>query len=282
MQIIGIGNLVCDIYYQNNEIIGMNGGKSFANIIFNLANMGFETKIIGTCGNDRYGEVIIKSLIKSKVNTDDIKIINEPTNLFHIKLNNNMTTSLISPITHKKQWHKHLIDIPIVKDKIIIIDSIKYIDLATNNLLMLDIGYPNELNKLSDNELLKTLKSRIEILNLNSRVLKYLIKRLNLSHERDLMNYINVKLLLITKGKKGCTFYYDNKNIDMKLVSISKEVDPNGAGDMFFSSIINDYIINKGIINEDILKTSFKRASLLASEVVKVVGARSFYQDLFR
>ena len=75
MNIISVGDLVLDYYYKNNKLIGINGGMTSHNIIANLAKMGLNTKVFACCGNDIQGKIAIKSLEKLKVNTDNIKII---------------------------------------------------------------------------------------------------------------------------------------------------------------------------------------------------------------
>ena len=65
MKIIGIGDLVLDVYMNEKEIIGITSGMSFANIIYNITrllkedkNIGFESIIYGVCGNDIAGNII--------------------------------------------------------------------------------------------------------------------------------------------------------------------------------------------------------------------------------
>ena len=78
MKIIGIGDLVLDIYMNESEIKGITGGMSFANLIYNITRLledynssynnnedkkiDFETIIYGVCGNDIPGDILIKEL----------------------------------------------------------------------------------------------------------------------------------------------------------------------------------------------------------------------------
>jgi sugar/nucleoside kinase (ribokinase family) len=69
MRVVGIGDLAVDYYYKNNKCIGINGGKSSSNIIFNLSYLGIKTAFIGACGNDIQGKICIDSLNKVGVDT---------------------------------------------------------------------------------------------------------------------------------------------------------------------------------------------------------------------
>lgn len=283
-RVLGIGNLVCDIYYYNGKIIGINGGKTFSNIIFNLANMNVKTRIIGNCGNDVYGQVAIDSLNKSGVNTENIIIHHSNTNVFNIDIkNNSYTTNKKCPLCNSKKWTDYSIhNIVFNHNEIVIIDSLKYIHLLNGKIVMFDIGYYNELEKMSNNELKKFLTFQFEIINMNQRVAAYLTKRLNLKNEKELFSYFNASLLIITQGKKGANYYSRNCTLKMKLNDISNEVDPNGAGDLFFASTIKDYINNNLMCDEHFIEESFKHASLLTKEIVKVIGARTYYQKLYQ
>ena len=52
MRVVSIGDLVLDYYYKNGKLLGVNGGMTSHNIIANLAKMGLNTSVYGSCGND--------------------------------------------------------------------------------------------------------------------------------------------------------------------------------------------------------------------------------------
>ena len=86
MKIIGIGDLVLDVYMNEKEILGITGGMSFSNITYNISRLlknynnsedkkiDFETIIYGACGKDISGSIIIDEL---KENNIEIKYILE-------------------------------------------------------------------------------------------------------------------------------------------------------------------------------------------------------------
>lgn len=125
MKIIGIGDLVLDIYMNESEIKGITGGMSFANVIYNITRLlenynssynnnegekiDFETIIYGVCGNDISGDIIIKELESGKINTSYItRKDNKKTREFYMYLDENdnfLTSKKKNYITKKESWY---------------------------------------------------------------------------------------------------------------------------------------------------------------------------------
>lgn len=97
MKIIGIGDLVLDVYMNEKEIVGITSGMSFANVIYNITrllkenkNMEFESIIYGVCGNDIAGNIILKEAEESGIQTKYITIKDKKnTRKFYIYLDEN-------------------------------------------------------------------------------------------------------------------------------------------------------------------------------------------------
>ena len=125
MKIIGIGDLVLDIYMNETEIKGITGGMSFANVRYNITRLlekynssynnnegekiDFETIIYGVCGNDIPGDIIIKELESGKINTSYItRKDNKKTREFYMYLDENdnfLTSKKKNYITKKESWY---------------------------------------------------------------------------------------------------------------------------------------------------------------------------------
>ena len=163
MKIIGIGDLVLDVYMNEKEIVGITGGMSFSNITYNISRLlkdynnsytikdkdkriDFETIICGACGKDVSGDIIIEELKENNIET---KYINEKekknTRKFYIYLDDKdkvIASKKKNYITKKETWYstslvKEKIDKELLgKDNIYIFDNIsknfrnimKYID----------------------------------------------------------------------------------------------------------------------------------------------------------
>ena len=125
MKIIGIGDLVLDIYMNESEIKGITGGMSFANVIYNITRLlenynssynnnegekiDFETIIYGVCGNDIPGDIIIKELESGKINISYItRKNNKKTREFYMYLDENdnfLTSKKKNYINKKESWY---------------------------------------------------------------------------------------------------------------------------------------------------------------------------------
>lgn len=125
MKIIGIGDLVLDIYMNESEIKGITGSMSFANVIYNITRLlenynssynnnedkkiDFETIIYGVCGNDIPGDIIIKELESGNINTSYItRKDNKKTREFYMYLDENdnfLTSKKKNYITKKESWY---------------------------------------------------------------------------------------------------------------------------------------------------------------------------------
>ena len=147
---------------------------------------------------------------------------------------------------------------------------------------MLDLGYFKFFESLSNNEIFELLNYSYEIINMNERVEKYFIKRFSFSNILELYKSLKTKLLIVTRGKNGADFVYDDTIIHQDLKVISEELDPNGAGDMFFASIINDYIHNNFMLSKNLIDTYFGNANSLTAQVVSYIGARTYKQPLYK
>ena len=159
MKIIGIGDLVLDVYMNEKEIVGITGGMSFSNITYNISRLlkdynnnseykkiDFEIIIYGACGKDVSGNIIINELKENKIETKYIiEKEKKNTRKFYIYLDDKdkvIASKKKNYITKKETWYstslvKEKINKELLgKDNIYIFDNIsknfrnimKYID----------------------------------------------------------------------------------------------------------------------------------------------------------
>lgn len=291
MKIVSIGDLVLDYVYKDNKLVGVDGGMSSHNIIANLGSRGVNTSVIGVCGNDIAGEIAIKSLKDLSVDTTSIrKLENVNTRCFHINMTQNgFTSKKRCPICNKKHWYDEskiiVSDIleNISKEDILILDNLNNVntEIINNieNKIMLDLGQYYDLEKYSKKEIKDILKRPFEIVNLNERVENYILKLFDI---KNISKVINSKLIIITRGKEGADFVFNDKKIHQKLNKVSKEIDSNGAGDAFFSVFIYEYLQNNQKISDDYIYNTFNKATKLTQKVVKEIGARGHLHKLYK
>ena len=298
MRIISIGDLVTDFYYKNGKLVGVNGGMTSHNIIANIAKLGLETSVCGVCGDDMAGTIAINSLKEVGTNIDNVKVIEDiNTRCFHVsyqELNDKLefTSKKRCPICNIKKWYEESKIEPnnilkqINEDDVLIFDNLNnknqiIID-NCNNRKMLDLGQYFELEDYNDNEIREKIKNKFDIINLNERVEKYLKNRFSVKSLGDIYNILHPKMIIVTRGKKGSDFVFDNNKVRKELNSPEAEVDPTGAGDAFFSMFISEYIKNNYIIDYKFIDSTFEKATKLTKKVVKKFGARGHIQNLYK
>ena len=298
MRIISIGDLVTDFYYKNGKLIGVNGGMTSHNIIANIAKLSLETGVYGVCGNDTAGNIAIKSLRDIGVNVDNIRIIdNLSTRCFHVSyFEENGKLEFKSkkrcPVCNEKNWYdESKIDTNDILEKISEDDVLVFDNLNEKNQIiidncdnkkMLDLGQYFELEDYNDNDIIEKIKNKFDFINLNERVEKYLKNRFSIKSLEDIYNLLQPKMIIVTRGKKGSDFVFDNKKVKKELSNPSIEVDPTGAGDAFFSMFISEYIKNNYVIDYKFIDSTFDKATRLTKKVVKKFGARGHIQNLYK
>lgn len=298
MRVVSIGDLVLDYYYKNEKLLGVNGGMTSHNIIANLAKMGLNTSVYGSCGNDIQGEMAINSLKKVNVDTSNIKKIEDKrTRAFHVsyfedKEGLSFTSKKRCPFCGKKRWYDDsLIDTDYIikdikNDDILVFDNLnnknQFIIDSVCNKKIIDLGQYFEFENLEAKDIINKMKNKFEIINFNERVLNYLIKRLGLKNDLDLFKSLSPKFMTITRGDCGATFIYDGKIYDFVLINKGIVTDSTGAGDAFISSIIKDFVKNNLQYDPNLFEKWYENSNKLTSKVVSKMGARGHINSLFK
>ena len=153
---------------------------------------------------------------------------------------------------------------------------------STKNLKLIDLGQFFEFEKLSDEKIINKINKKFKIINLNERVEKYFLNRFNLKNDLDLYKLFNADLITITMGKKGAKFLFNEKTYEFELELTAKEIDSTGAGDAFFSSIIESWLKNGLKIEESKFLEWYKKSCKLTRKVVQKMGARGHLKSLYK
>ena len=275
MKIIGIGDLVLDVYMNEKEIIGITSGMSFANVIYNITrllkedkNIEFESIIYGICGNDIAGNIILKELEESGIQTKYITIKDKKdTRKFYIYLDENsnfVASKKKNYITKKESWYSTSMvkkDIPeelLSKENIYVLGSVSknFRDIMdkieeVEGKVCLDLGQTASFRYISLSKLKEMLTRKYYIVNLNERVAKYLLTRFGYNEYKELKQIFLTDMLIITKGKEEIEIFVKDINYVLKNENINyTEKDPSGAGDLLFS-----HYIAANILRENNMKT---------------------------
>lgn len=284
-----LGDLIADLYYNGTKLIGIDGGSSRFNVLANLASMKCNTAAIGGCGNDKIGDIILKRYTKLGVDTSKVSYKNQPTRAYHLIVDKAMLPKItyecskVSPSNYESTWYDDsLQDIEycrnqVTKNDVVVLDKLDEFSLNIINNFecykTLDIGHSNRLEKLSDNQI-TTLKGKVSLLQLNERVIPYLMQRFQYGDILDIYKLFQPELMIVTRGREGADFIFENRVIQKQLINSTEEVDPTGAGDAFFSVFIKEYFNTSREIDDEFIHRTFYQASTLTANVVRHVGAR--------
>lgn len=292
---ISHGDIILDkIYDENLNLLKQDGGGCNWNDLYNLSMMGEKCYAIGSKGNDPEGNVAIKSLIESNVNTDYIITENKKTNVMNIIIpnsnlhDNSILHSWYSPITYEYTMNfSDNLPIELPKelennDIYIILDKFQPVNLRfIQNLkckytLCLDFGHIRFFEHFTKQYLTLFLE-KTKFIQLNDNVVHLLFERFGVKDEVEFFNLFNFDLLVLTKGKKGATFIFKEngklKKIDKQPEVIVDIVDSSGAGDAFFSKTLQQYAYAE-TINTSFVNITFNLANKLSREVISQVGSR--------
>lgn len=287
MRFISFGDLYVDYYMNNGLVIGINGGKTNANIIANLSKY-YDTSFFGVAGSDIQGDVAISSLSKLGVDVTNIKRVDKRTKKYFIS---NKEVSATCPVCGRNISYKNPLYDPeevktlIKEDDLIIVDNlnkgvIDVLDSVTNKAF-LDLGCLGSLLYLSLDEILDLLKDRFEIINMNEKVYNVLRNKYKLDLV-DFYELINPHMLIITRGKKGSFIVYNSEVYEKEIEDPASEVDASGAGDAFFSEFIRTIVDANFEINEKVISLAYMRASSISRFVVMNYGARTHLEPLIK
>lgn len=282
---VALGDLVADCYYKEGKLLKVDGGSSRFNVICNLAYRGNQTAVIGACGNDMLGKIALESLEVQGVDTKLVKQMNCQTKSYHLILENEKHTSIKTcPICSAKTWYnENLSDMnynlfQLRDDDIIILDGLKEENIPilkqAQQEKVIDIGRIKRLVCLTNKEILSLLQAKLQIIQLNETVEKYLLIRFQLENDSQLFSLLKPKLLIITRGKAGADFITEDLMSTKRLIYCQNEVDDTGAGDTFFSFVIQSYFDNDKIVDMSWIDATFYFANQLTCKVVSNLGAR--------
>ncbi len=174
----------------------------------------------------------------------------------------------------------------IKKDDILIFDNLndknQYIIDNTKNIKLIDLGLYDEFINLEKDEIIEKIKNKFSIVNLNERVEKFLLEKLDCKDDIELYKMFSSQLIIITRGIKGNDFIYENNKYSFPLSKIINEVDDSGAGDAFFSIIIKNWINNNMKISSDKLSIWVKETVPLVSKILRRIGSRTYIKKMYK
>ena len=236
MKFIGMGSIVVDYYYEKNKYLGRMNGKSWENIIINLSYLGEKTKIYGTVGMDETVIFDLQILDNLKIESE---IKNFPKNTNRIYCIDGKSTKEYNGIRYwiedKSDYH-----LKIEKEDILVVDNVTKNTLRNLEKVdcekVLDLGRARNFIYL-DTKKITSLLQPFVIININEKAYKIIKNKFNVTLQ-ELCTVFDLKLLIVTFGKKGISFA--TKELEKKYILENpfNEIDDNCAVDSFFSIIL--------------------------------------------
>lgn len=290
------GEVLFDCFENGENLLG---GAPF-NVAWNLRGFGLKPKFLTAIKNDKLGQMIIKTMKSWDMDSSFINILdNKSTGVVSVKLDkygvptydikddaaydfieNRFPLEEHSIFYHGSLALRHENNIKISSK----VKQQKNVDTFIDVNLRAPWWSDKNLNEILKN--CKYLKLNDEEMPIICEALGINIEqKLNTNIEKEQMNaileYLDLELLILTKGSKGAVLVNKEKDfINLDVIPVEKMADTVGAGDAFSSVII--YGLYKGW---DSL-TSAKRALAFASKVCEINGAishdKTFYENILK
>lgn len=233
---------------QGETILGnrffVNFGGKGANQAVAASKMKKETYMIGSLGNDHYGNDAINQLKKENVRVDHVSIKHANTGVASIWLTKN-DNRIILDLGANLLFHKDEIDQSLIQAK-------KDDVFITQLEIPLDI-VEYGLKKAKEKKLF-TIFNPAPYQSFNPALLNYVdLLILNETEYEAMINedYQNLPLMILTKGKEGAVIIQNNHSILVPGFSV-KAIDTTGAGDTFVGAIASQYPFRENL--EDVVR----------------------------
>ena len=227
-------------------------GSSSAIFASNISSLGAKTAFLGKIGNDKFGEIVLESLQKSKVNTSLIKVDQQLGTGATIVLNvgedranttypgamDFLTVDDIDDSDLKKARHLHFSSYflqPGMWGRLgDLFKRAKLLGLTTSFDMQWD---PNEMWDLD----IEGVLPYVDVFLPNEKELMFLTKKDNLFAAIDwIKKYTNI--LVVKRGNEGSMVHYQDQLTDLPPFLNTQVVDAIGAGDSFNAGFIYKFI----------------------------------------
>lgn len=251
--VVGIGECVIDLVGMVNSMPDENTKKDVSifrqfvggrvvNSLLTLANLGCQTALIGTVGDDEYGQFFKHALQKNLIDTYNVKE-NSGKTPFHFvvvsKNNHSRTTfkkkSTIHPFSDFTPYHQFVIK----HSKVLSIDrrcdsaGLDAVRYAKKNRVSVSFDPSDKYN-----DFVKQMMRLSDIFIAPHGFIKYLKNRQDPKKALLEIQSHNKGIAVLTLGPEGC-IATDGKSIVVKpRYNKRKVVDTNGAGDVFHGAFI--------------------------------------------
>ena len=264
------------------KIEKIEAGGSVANTMAGIAYLNGNPFFIGKISSDEFGKIYKQSLEKINVNfsyNEKNENLATGTSIIFITPDSERTMCTYLGVSSKlsaEDINEHYI-----KDsKLIFLEGYlwdkgiteqmfkKVINLAKKNHIKIAMSLSDIfcVNRHRE-DFIKLLKDDLNILFGNENEINALTKKHNLFESIKELQRLN-KLIIITRSNEGSLAILKGEIINCDSVKVNKILDLTGAGDLFASGFLKEYLDNSNI------RKCLQTGSKLAAKVIQKIGAR--------
>jgi fructokinase len=271
-----------EILKSTIKIEKIEAGGSVANTMAGISYLGGNSSFIGKVNSDEFGRIYKKSLKKIKVNfpySEKKENLSTGTSIIFITPDSERTMCTYLGIS--SQLSKNDIDEEHIKDhELIFLEGYLWDKGISEEMFKHVINLAKKNNteiamSLSDifcvtrhrNDFFKLLMNDLNILIGNENEINELVQKDNLL---DSINELKKtkKIIVITRSENGSLAILNNEIIKCESIKIEKVLDLTGAGDLFASGFLKEYLDKSNI------KKCLQTGSDLAAKIIQKIGAR--------
>jgi fructokinase len=264
------------------KIEKIEAGGSVANTMAGIAFLKVNSSFIGKINSDEFGKIYKNSLKKINVNfsyTMKKENLSTGTSIIFITPDSERTMCTYLGISSKLS--KDDIDENIIKNhKLILLEGYLWDKGISEEMFkhVINLAKKNNIEiamSLSDifcvsrhrEDFINLLMNDLNILIGNENEINELMQKSNLSDSIKEIKKIN-KLVIVTRSEKGSLAIQNEKIINCESTKVKKILDLTGAGDLFASGFLKEYLDSSNI------KKCLQTGSKLAGKIIQKIGAR--------
>ncbi|MGX7074732.1 ribokinase [Globicatella sanguinis] len=252
---------------QGDKLSFSFGGKG-ANQAVAVARLGVETEMIGSVGNDVFGNQLIENLENNSIKTENVKQVDQSSGTAIIQLIQGDNSIIYIPGANNELTVKDIENAKstLQESQLVIIQNEVKAEVVQNTIdLCLELNTPLLYNPAPARQLSEDYIQKVTYLTPNETEFKVLFP--NQKMEDVLAKYPNK--LVVTLGDKGAAYH---NGVEVKMVpsfKVDKVIDTTGAGDCFNGAFAVATV--KGLT----IDQAIKFANLASSIAIQRFGAQS-------
>jgi len=264
------------------KIEKIEAGGSVANTMAGIAYLNGNSFFIGKISSDRFGKIYKQGLEKINVHFSYIeKNENLATGASIIFITPDSERTMCTYLGISSKLSAEDINEHYIKDsKLIFLEGYLWDKGTTEEMFkkIINLAKKNNIKiamSLSDifcvnrhrEDFLKLLQDDLDILFGNENEINALTNKKSLFEGIKELQKLN-KLIIITRGEKGSLAILKNEMVNCDSVKVDKILDLTGAGDLFASGFLKEYLDKSNI------KKCLQTGSELAAKIIQKIGAR--------